>query len=456
MYAIIDIETTGGNYKNGKITEIAIYIHDGIKVVDEFISLINPEQFIPPYITQLTGITNEMVADAPKFYEVAKKIVEITDKAIFVAHNATFDYGFIKAEFEALGYDYKKETLCTVKLSRKYLPGLNSYSLGNICANYDINNNARHRAAGDALATVSLFEILLTKNNGLILPVDGNRYLSAEGLHPSLNIDIIKNLPETVGVYYFYNENEDLIYIGKSKNIRKRVMSHISSVKTQKAQRMKGAIASIKYDITGSELVALLKESSEIKKEKPIYNKAQRKSKLNYGIYSFKDRKGYVRFNILKNDGKTTPLSTFESVKEAKDYLFSQVEAFQLCQKLCGLSDSAGSCFQYQLKICKGACIGEEGYEHYNKRAQEFINSMSFFKSNFIIKDTGRSMDENSVVVIQDGKYIGYGWITNNNSNITLQALLDEISVKEDTMDARIIIKRYLRENKEIKIIDIM
>ncbi len=451
MYAIIDIETTGGNFRNGKITEIAIYIHDGKNIIKEFVSLINPEQIIPLHITQLTGITNEMVANAPKFYEIAKNIVEITEDCIFVAHNSSFDYGFIKEEFKSLGYVFNRDTLCTVKLSRKILPGFKSYSLGNICQEYGIENNARHRAAGDAYATVKLFEILLDKNNGPLLPLNGNSFLSAKDLHPTLDINQIKSLPEETGVYYFFNDKDDLIYIGKSNNIKKRVLSHLSSVKTQKAQRMKVDIARIDYYVTGSELIALLKESEDIKAQRPVYNKAQKKSKVNYGLYYFKDRKGYIRFNILKNDGKTTPLYSFESMAEAKDYMYIQIEKFRLCQKLCGLSDSSGSCFQYQIKLCNGACIGEEDYVTYNKRAQEFISNVTFFDNNMIIQDKGRSKNETSVVIINGGIYIGYGWLENNQS-YNKEQILDMISVKKDTMDARLIIKRLLSVNKSLKV----
>ncbi len=452
-YSIIDIETTGGNFRNGKITEIAIYVHDGKNVINEFVSLINPEQTIPPYITQLTGISNNMVSNAPKFYEVAKKIVEITEGSIFVAHNASFDYGFIQEEFRALGYEYKRDTLCTVKLSRKILPGYNSYSLGNLCEHLNINNDARHRAAGDALATVTLFEILLANNNGLIMPLEGNKYFTAESLHPELSINLINDLPERVGVYFFYNENKDLIYIGKSKNIKKRVLTHLGNVKTQKAIRMKSEVASVDFYITGSELVALLMESAEIKKYKPKYNKAQTKSKLNFGLYSFKDRKGYIRFNILKNDGRTTPLSSFESIKEAKQYLNNQSEKFELCQKLCGLSDSVGSCFQYQIKICKGACIDLESFDLYNIRAQKFIDSMTFSQSNCIIKDVGRSEDESAVIAIKNGKYIGYGWIDKYQNINSVDEVLNMVTIKDDTMDARLIIKRQILENKKLKVI---
>ena len=163
MYAIIDIETTGQSYSNGKITEIAIFIHDGFRITDSFTSLINPECYIPGFITNLTGIDNEMVRNAPKFYEVARKIVEITQDKVFVAHNVSFDYKFIQEEFKRLGYDYQRKTLCTVRMGRKFIPGHRSYSLGKLCSELDISINGRHRAAGDALATVKLFEMILAR-----------------------------------------------------------------------------------------------------------------------------------------------------------------------------------------------------------------------------------------------------------------------------------------------------
>ena len=174
MYNIIDIETTGQSAKNGKITDIAIYLHNGSEIVDSFSSLVNPECSIPPFITQLTDIDNQMVANAPKFYEIAKKIVDITAGNIFIAHNVSFDYKFIQEEFSRLGYDFNRKTMCTVKMSRKYLPGHQSYSLGKICDDLDIRIDGRHRAAGDALATVKLFEIILEKHSKSGLPGKDN------------------------------------------------------------------------------------------------------------------------------------------------------------------------------------------------------------------------------------------------------------------------------------------
>ena len=163
MYAIIDIETTGNSFKTGKITELAIFIHDGFEIIDSFSSLINPECYIPEFITRLTGIDNNMVRSAPRFYEVARKVVEMTQEAVFVAHNVSFDYKFIQEEFSRLGYNYERKTMCTVRMGRKYLPGHRSYSLGTLCGELGISIHGRHRAAGDALATVKLFEMIMDK-----------------------------------------------------------------------------------------------------------------------------------------------------------------------------------------------------------------------------------------------------------------------------------------------------
>jgi DNA polymerase-3 subunit epsilon len=187
MYSIIDIETTGGMARNEKITEIAIYVFDGENIVDEYSSLINPERPIPYNITALTGISNEMVAESPKFFEIAKDIIEKTENTTFVAHNVAFDYGFIKQEFKSLGYNFHRPKLCTVKLSRKLIPGLPSYSLGNLCKSLNINITDRHRAAGDAKATVELFKMLLDagKHKQGVLDLETGANLRA--LHPKLD-----------------------------------------------------------------------------------------------------------------------------------------------------------------------------------------------------------------------------------------------------------------------------
>ena len=211
MYAIVDIETTGGNFKNGRITEIAIYRHDGEKIVDEFVSLVNPECYIPEYITQLTGISNQMVQKAPSFPQIARRVLDMTADAVFVAHNATFDYNFIRAEFSSLGFDFVRPNLCTVKMSRKLLPGHASYSLGNLTQALGITIQGRHRAGGDAYATVQLFNILLRKNGGLFLKDDPYQEFCFDSLHSALSPDQLKSLPTLSGIFYLYNENGDVL-----------------------------------------------------------------------------------------------------------------------------------------------------------------------------------------------------------------------------------------------------
>lgn len=404
-YAIVDIETTGTSYMHGKITEVAILIHDGNQIIDEFSSLINPEQKIPYWITQLTGINNRMVEHAPKFYEVAAKIVEITEDCIFVAHNVSFDYNFIRQEFKSLGYDYQREKLCTVKLSRKLISFKRSYSLGKLCQELNIPNLHPHRALGDAKATAFLFDLLLS-----IDPQPAE--ISLQGLNSSLKPEFIKSLPELPGVYYFLDENQQIIYIGKSKNIRSRVIAHLTNCTTKRALEMKNKLASVDYELTGNELVALLLESHEIHKHKPVYNRAQRRALYNYGLYSELDDEGYLRLCLKKIDDEhlAAPLTTFDSLMSAKNYLFNLCDENRLCQKLCGLYETKGSCFLYKLHECLGACIGEESPSDYNSRARKVLDRFTYARPDFLIIDKGRDDDECAVVRVENNRYIGFGF----------------------------------------------
>lgn len=455
MYAIVDIETTGGSPVSEKITEIAIYIFDGQKITDEFVSLINPERQIPYYITQLTGITNSMVNNAPKFYEVAKKIVEITTNKIFVAHNVNFDYSFIRQEFKQLGFDFNRDKLCTVNLSRRIIPGHRSYSLGTLCKELGIEINGRHRAAGDAYATVKLFELLLSKseNKNDFNSLPG---ISLKDLHPNLDPEILKKIPESAGVYYFYNDKNDLIYIGKSKNIHSRLLSHFRNTKSKKAIEMRNAISSVDYELTGNELIALLKESHEIKQNKPVYNRAQRRALSQYGLYSYTDSSGYIRFEIAKNSQENDlPLCSFSTKFSAKSHLQNMVEKYRLCQKLCGLYRTNGSCFQYEIMECEGACIGKEPHNFYNIRAEKVLEIHRFRHHSFFIIERGRNDEELAVISVQNGKYFGYGFIDKNCYNSNTELLSDCIQNFPDNHDIQQILRLYLRTGRPLDIIPV-
>jgi DNA polymerase III subunit epsilon len=455
MYAIVDIETTGGSATTEKITEIAIYLHDGEKITGEFASLINPERNIPYFITSLTGITNEMVEKSPRFYEIAKTIVELTEGRTFVAHNARFDYSFIRQEFKSLGFDFKRNILDTVTLSRKLYPGFRSYSLGNLCKDMNITINGRHRAAGDALATARLFEMLLEKNrevNGVRTTLFRNTKLSK--LNPKLDIKKLGEIPEGPGIYYFYNENRDLIYIGKSCDLQKRISTHLSNNTTKRAMEIRDSIADIGWEETGSELIALLKESFEIKANKPIYNRAQRSTGFRWGIFSFYDDKGYLNFKFGQVKDEETHLSVFTSKEKAKSRLITITETYNLCQKLAGLYETADSCFHFQVGICKGACCGMESSKSYNERAVRAMEEFVFSQRNFFIIDKGRNEDERCAVKILNGKYSGYGYFDINDIGFGLSAIHDCIKASPDNRDIQIILKSYLRRNRVEKIVE--
>lgn len=454
MFTIIDVETTGGSPVADKITEIAVYKFDGENIVDEFVSLVNPERFIPYFITSLTGITNEMVAHAPKFYEIARQIVSITEDCVFVAHNVNFDYNFIRNEFKQLGYDYNRKTLCTAKLSRKIIPGKRSYSLGNICAELNISINGRHRAGGDALATVHLFKYLLLTNPETFAQFT-NFKIDKWWQHPFITSDTIKNLPEETGVYYFYNQQHDLIYIGKSNNIRERILQHFSTNNNRRQIEMCNAIADIDVKVTGSELIALLIESEEIKKNKPHYNKAQRRTLYNYGLFTTAcENKEYLQLCITNTaDNNEEPLLSFSSHAEAKKYLEKLIDKFNLCQKYCGIYETEGPCFHHQINICKGACIGKESPADYNSRVLKAIAYAKILEQNYYIIDKGRQPEESSIIKVFQGKLMGYGFYDNTTA-IAHPSQLDEfLTFCSDNKDARKIIAGQLKRNKKLKVI---
>jgi DNA polymerase-3 subunit epsilon len=447
VYTIIDIETTGGSPNHERITEIAIYIHDGSGIIDEYSTLINPERNIPYFITNLTGITNEMVADAPRFFEVAKKIIELTEGKTFVAHNARFDYSFIRQEYKNLGYNFNRPILDTVALSRRLIPGHKSYSLGKICKELGIRIEGRHRAAGDALATTKLFELLLSIDAELG-PSGGKPDPKLSKLNPALNPSILESIPEEPGVYYFYNESGKLIYIGKSKTLRQRVMSHLSNNRSKRAMEMRDSIADITWEETGSELIALLKESEEIKSNKPIYNRAQRRTGFQWGIYSYYNQKGYLCFRSSRISEDSGLLAVFTSKDRARSTLSTLLEKHNLCQKFCGLYDSENSCFHRQVGMCKGACIGEEVPAAYNIRAVMALNNFIFSRENFFLIDSGRTIDERSAVKFISGKYMGFGYFDVNEVGFGLAAIHECIKPSQDNRDIQIIIKAYLKKNK--------
>ncbi|MGL2993761.1 exonuclease domain-containing protein [Flavobacterium sp. TSSA_36] len=451
MYAILDIETTGGQFNEEGITEIAIYKFDGHDIVDQFSSLVNPEIPIQPFVVKLTGINNAMLRSAPKFYEVAKRIIEITTDCVLVAHNASFDYRILRTEFRRLGYDFTIKTLCTVELSQKLLPEQPSHSLGKLVRALGIPMADRHRASGDAMATVKLFQLLLEKDVEKTIVKALIKTEIEKGIAPKL-LDIVQSMPSTTGVYYIHNDKGNLIYIGKSRNIKKRINQHFTG-KSNKCKKIQTEVFTVTYEETGSELIALLKESQEIKVNKPILNRAQRKSIFQLALYTEMDKNGYLNLKIQKYDGRKKEITSFSSLQEAKNTLFKITAAYHLCQKLTGLYDTKKECFQYGIKECDGACIGKITAEDYNQRIYRFLKDNEFETQNMILIDKGRKSSERSAVLIENGIYKGYAFY-DLNYQITNPEILKNILVPmQNNRDAKNIIQNHVRKSKTIKVI---
>ena len=435
-YAIVDIETTGSYQRSHAITEIAIIVHDGEKIIDTFETLINPETSIVHFVSRMTGITDNMLQDAPKFHEVAKKIWTLTDDAVFVAHNVNFDFSYIHQEFKSLGADFRRKKLCTVRLSRKLFPGYPSYSLGNICSNLGINFGNRHRAMGDAMATTKLFERCLLHDNDEVIKKSLSKNSKEALLPPYLSKEVYDALPEKTGVYYFHDVKGKIIYVGKAINIKSRIYSHLTGKGTAKLSFI-AAIANITYTLCGTELIALLLESHEIKRLFPLYNQAQKFDRGNYVLVDYFDQQGAHHVMVAKNHPSLKPITTFKSFEAAREFMSAFITKFELCQKYCGINTGPGVCFDYQIKKCKGVCANIENIDTYNQRVETALQSLNLVPDTKMIIDEGRTFDEKSVVLIENGVYKGFGYF---DSNIKLM----------DTEEAKNFIQPY-KHNTDVQ-----
>ena len=445
MYAIVDIETTGTNATYNCITEVAIYVHDGDKIVDEWHSLINPMREIPPFIIQMTGITNEMVADAPEFADVAEEIYTMLHDKIFVAHNAGFDYGFIKSHLLENGYELKSKKLCTVRLSRKIFPGFKSYSLGRLCESLGVQIENRHRAAGDALATAKIFGLLIQKDTGNHVTTALKRNSKEQLLPPNMEKAVLEQLPEACGVYYFHDAAGKIIYVGKAINIKSRIFGHFTYADYHgKENDLRNSVFDITYTLTGNELIALLLESEEIKRKFPKFNNAQKQWDRNYCIFKYIDQRGYIHMAIERYNVKKEVLKVFADFLSARNYLIEKMHAFQLCGKYCHLQKVKKACYNHELGICLGACVEKENPETYNERAENAIAAFRDETDTYFIVGKGRAGNEKSVIYIDKGHYLGFGFFDADWYNGDPEILIDVIKWRPDTPDVQRILSGYI------------
>jgi DNA polymerase-3 subunit epsilon len=409
MYTVLDIETTGGKYNEEGITEIAIYKFDGLEVVDQFISLVNPEKEIQPFVVNLTGISNKMLTTAPKFYEVAKRIIEITEDTVLIAHNAQFDYRILRTEFRRLGYNYERKTICTVELAQKLLPDAESYSLGKLVRSLGIPVSDRHRANGDALATLKLFKLLLSKDLDKTIIKTVIKAETLGELSPR-QLDIVEELPSEVGVFYMHNKDAEIILLNKSSNIKKRVNQYFTN-SGNSARKIQKETKNVTFEKTGNELIALLKENEELIRHKPKYNTYYKRKLFSFGVYAIPNEQGYLQLKAEKlNNSIHLRLSTFNNLVAAENFLHALQVEFNLCNKLNGLSQAKANCSKYEEGTCLGACIQKENPESYNQRVQLAIAKYSLNDKSIVIVDKGRVLGEKSVILIKNGIFKGIGF----------------------------------------------
>lgn len=392
-----------------------------------------------------------MLRSAPKFYEVAKRIVEMTKDCIIVAHNSEFDYRILRTEFGRLGFEYKRKTLCTVELSKEIMPEQESYSLGKLTRALGIPVTDRHRASGDAIATVKLFKMLLAKDLKKHIIQDAVKAEPKYEMATNLKF-LIEDLPAITGVYYFHDTYGKILYIGKSKNIRNRVNQHFTN---PKSKRLQNQVAAVTYEATGSEMIAALKENAEIRQNKPSFNRSSKKTKSNYALYDSINEDGYISLSLDLAAQSRKPVITFPDKKSGRQFLFMAVENYNLCPKLTGLDVAKTSCYNYHSNVCHGACITQEPPTEYNQRVQELLDRYSLQHRDVILIDKGREINERSVVLIEEGVYRGFGYY-NLNYQITNKKVFDAIiTPMEDTSATQDIIQSYLRKNKQIKITEV-
>jgi DNA polymerase III subunit epsilon len=445
MYAIVDIETTGGSPANGGITEIAILVFDGNRVTKKFTTLINPEQHIPIYITGLTGIDNKMVAEAPTFEDIAEDIFKLLQGNIFVAHNVNFDFSFVDSNLKKHGYILDSKKLCTVRLARKVFKAEPSYSLGNLCRSLGIKVNNRHRAEGDAQATVTLFEKIL--QNGGIEHIDKmlKRNTGEQWLPMQIEKEVIDNLPSKPGVYYFLDSKQKVIYVGKAVNIKKRVASHFTHTDfSSRRQHFLRLIANIKFEECVNELHALILESTEIKRLWPLYNRSQKQPQQRYGLYSYEDAKGYKRLMIDKYKKNVPAHYRFNLMHEGQVLLRNMVEEFELHDKLCFLNKEPIDTTDWEYL---------EAYNKYNKKVNNALNSLQTALPTFAVVEDGLQPYEKFCLLIEKGIFYGMGFIASVKlKNLQLNMLKEALNPFADNDFIRTSIYNYVELHAEKRI----
>lgn len=339
-FAVVDVETTGLVHQDHAITEVAVVHVDERGITPAYHSLVNPEQNIPAAITHLTGLNSSLTSGAPPFSEIAQEVAQALEGRIFVAHQVNFDYAFLTAALAPFGYKPPARRLCSMRLAKRAVPGLTSLRLGHLCTHFGVVNEAPHRALGDAMATAALLQKLTMIESGLHVQAELDRTNRSAVLPSQLSVDDVNELPESPGVYYFYGNRSDRpIYIGKARNVKRRVLSHFSSSgNSRRKQYFQREVARVRVEETASEYAALLLEDAEIKKFFPVYNLAQKQRGKPFAVRRYSNRLGEQRLAILRSVDHPDDLAYFGSAHEARNWILAAMRTFGFHPARAGLS----------------------------------------------------------------------------------------------------------------------
>lgn len=444
MYAVIDVETTGGSPSVDRVIEIAVFVYDGERVTEVYSTLLNPKRLIDPYVTKLTGITDEMVKNAPSFEDIHEKVLELTHENIFVAHNVKFDFGMIRQEFKRLGIDFNRKQLDTVNLARKVMPGFQSYSLGNICDSLGIHIVDRHRAAGDAEATVKLLELILSNQAAArYIEIEISHGIDVDLLPPYLSKAEIEKLPEDAGVFYYKDELGKILYLDGSKNIRKKVITDFSKpADSPDKKRMFELMRNIDYELTGNELIAKLLAHRELKAHLPEFNKKPKAHLFTHGIFIGYDEDGFAQLKIHPLDWPEGEVVLRFSSKSAANKIMTKLIK----------DNNLHQWFALRSRLKENG-IDPKGLKSYNLHIEKAAKKYLYRQSNFFVVCGGIHPDEHAAIWIENNVYKGYGYFNPELTQANPENLREVIKPDEDDMEVQKIIRSHLRKMKSAKII---
>lgn len=455
--AFVDVETSGSSVGNDRVIEIGIIRVEDNRVVHRINTLLNPESYVSPYIEYMTGISAADLVDAPKFEDKKDEIFEILEDCIFIAHNVRFDYGFIREEFKRYNRQFMAQCLCTVKLSRQLYPTWRSHNLDSLISHFNLECARRHRAYDDAHVLWQFYQHIQTEFSLKNLTSIYQTICKKPSLPPHLSKEIINGLPESPGIYIFYDKQRIPLYVGKSKNIKDRVLSHFLTVfDSDKEMEMAQQVHDIEYRGTVGELGALLLESELVKQLQPYYNRSLKKKEEIVVITRAVSDEGYFTPHIevtagVIGDELSTVLGFFKNKQKAKDFLQRIVKDHNLCSKLLQLEKTKNSCFNHKINICFGACIGKESSESYNQRFLQAFETKKIadwgYKSPILIEEVNKREHTVDGYVFDNWRHIA-----------TIQSVDDTTSVSRNNykyfdMDVYHILKTYLKNKPKVKFI---